>query len=137
MPAVTFDPNEFKRIYPQFSAGASCPAHADEQLQFAFDIACLVVDNSERSSIPFDPPAVTARKTILYLLVCHLCELRIRGGGVVGSMTNAAEGSVSAGFTAPTNPNAQWFNQTQCGATAWQLLSGFMLGGRLFNGCFR
>ena len=131
MAAVVFDPNEFREINPQFAD------FSDAQLQFAFDVACLVVDNSERSVVPYNPPGVTTRKTILYLLVCHLCELKIRGGGIVGTMTNAAEGSVSAGFAAPTNPNAQWFNQTQCGATAWQLLSGFMLGGRLYNGCFR
>lgn len=137
MAAVLFDPDEFREIYPQFASGASAPAFSDAQLAHAFDVACLVVDNSERSRVPYNPPAVTARKVILYMLVCHLCTLAQRGGGIVGTMTNAAEGSVSAAFAAPTNPNAQWFNQTQCGATAWQLLSGFMLGGRLYTGCFR
>lgn len=131
MAVVAFDPNEFRAANPQFVE------YMDEQLQFAFDVACLVVDNSGRSKVPYSPPKVTARKTILYLLVCHLCELNIRGGGTVGTMTSASEGSVSASFAAPTNPNAQWFNQTQCGATAWQLLMPYLLGGRLYNGCFR
>jgi len=131
MAGVAFDPDEFRGGNPQFAD------FADAQLQFAFDAACLVVDNSGRSKVPYNPPKVIARKTILYLLICHLCELNIRGGGTVGIMTNASEGSVSAGFAAPTNPNAQWFDQTQCGATAWQLLMPYLLGGRLYNGRFR
>lgn len=131
MAVVVFDSAEFKAINPQFAD------FTDAQLQFAFDVACLVADNTERSRIPYSPPADNTRKTILYLLVCHLCELAIRGGGFVGNMTSAAEGSVSVGIAAPTNPNAAWFNQTQCGATAWQLLLPYMLGGRLYNGCFR
>lgn len=131
MAVVIFDPREFKAIRPQF---ADVP---DAQLDYAFDMACEIVDNSERSRVPYNPPAVKTRKVILYALVCHLTELSQRGGGVVGIMTNAAEGSVSAGFSVPTDPSAEWWNQTQCGATAWQLLQGYMMGGRLYNGCFR
>ena len=131
MAVVTFDPEEFREIHPQLADFTTT------WLRFAFDVACLVADNSERSRIPYNPPSVTSRKTVLYLLVCHLCELSLRGGGVVGSLTSASEGSVSAGFSPPADPGAGWFNQTQCGATAWQLLSGCLPGGRLYNGCFR
>ncbi|MDR0339546.1 MAG: DUF4054 domain-containing protein [Desulfovibrio sp.] len=127
MPAVVFDPEEFREINPQF---ADIP---DRQLYFAFDVACVVVDNSGRSKVPYNPPKVTTRRTILYLLVCHLCELKLRGN-VVGNVVSATEGSVSASFAAPTSPNAGWYNQTQCGATAWKLLSGYAVGGRLYTG---
>lgn len=131
MAAVVFDPNEFRELKPQFAD------FTDAQLNNAFDIACEIVDNSERSKVPYNPPAVKTRKIILYALVCHLCELEKRGGGIVGTMTSASEGSVSASFAALNRKNAEWYDQTECGATAWQLLSGFMLGGRLYNGCFR
>ena len=131
MPAVEFNPVEFKAIYPQFAD------FDDTRLNYFFSVACVLVDNSERSRVPYNPPSDETRKIILYALVCHLGELAIRGGGLVGSLANAAEGSVSTGFTVPTNPNAAWYNQTQCGATAWQLMQPFILGGRAYNGCFR
>ena len=130
MAVVAFNPEEFKGLYPQLAD------FTDAQLQNYFDVACLVVNNTERSMVPYNPPGVTTRKTILYLLVCHQCELSLRRG-VVGILTSVSQGSVSAGFAAPTNPGAEWFNQSQCGATAWQILQGFMHGGRLYNGCFR
>lgn len=131
MAVVTFDHAEFKEIYPQFAN------FSDERLTFYFDMACVLVDNTERSRIPYNPPEVNTRKIILYALVCHFAELFLRGGGVVGALTSATEGSVSTGFSMPVNPNSAWYNQTQCGAFAYQLLLQFMLGGRAYRGCFR
>ena len=131
MAAVSFDLEEFRQIYPQFAA------IGDAQLENAFAVACLVVDNSERSPVPYNPPAVTTRKTVLYLLVCHLSTLEQRGGGTVGGLASASQGSVSASFKGIDSAGGEWFNQTQYGATAWQLLSGLIPGGRLYNGCFR
>ena len=133
MAIVVFDAAEFLGIYPEFSE-----KFTEARLRFAFEVACQVADNTERSRIPYHPPETTTRKTILYLLVCHICALYRRGTEAVGTMNSAAEGSVNLGFaTLPPLIGAQWFSQTQCGLTAWQLLSGFTLGGRLFNGCFR
>lgn len=131
MAVVSFDVSEFRDVYPQFSD------FTDAQLEHAFNVATLVLRNTERSHVPYNPPEVMDRKTLLYLLVCHLCELAIRGNGIVGSVTNATEGSVSAGFSVPQNPKAAWFQQTQCGATAWQILLGYVIGGKLYRGCFR
>ena len=131
MPAVEFDVNEFRVIYPQFAD------ITDAQLNYFFEAATILVDNSGRSKVPYNPPDVTTRKTILYALVCHLATLSLRGGGVVGTLSNAAEGSVSTGFAVPQNPNAAWYNQTQCGAFAYQLMVPFIVGGRSYNGCFR
>ena len=107
-------------------------------MNFAFDVACQVLDNSEQGKVPYNPPAITARKIILYLLLGHLCELKTRGDGIVGNMSSASQGSVSAAFSAPSNPgggaNACWFKQTQCGATAWQLLSSYVNGGKIYRG---
>lgn len=131
MAVVVFNPVEFKQVYPQYAD------FADEQLQYYFDLCTILVNNTERSKIPYNPPENNTRKLILYALVCHLCELSLRGGGIVGSLSNATEGSVSAGFTAlASNPSGAWYNQTQCGALAYQLLSAFSLGGRAYNGCF-
>ena len=131
MSAVTIDITEFRGIFPQFAE------ISDEQLNYFFDAATILVDNSDHSKVPFNPPDVTIRKTILYALVCHLCTLSSRGGGVVGTLSNAGEGSVSTGFTVPQIPNAEWYTQTQCGATAYQLMKQFIAGGRAYNGCFR
>lgn len=132
MPAVEFSPVEFKDIYPQFGD------FADARLEFFFDGACVLVNNSEKSIVPYDPPKDRTRKIILYALVCHACILEARGGGVVGALTSAAEGSVSSGFAPLNGPAAAaWYQQTQCGATAWQMLTPFMLGGRGYYGCFR
>lgn len=130
MAVVIFDPEDFREIYPQFVD------FTDAQLNYAFQVASLVVDNTEGSLIPYNPPADERRKVILYLLVCHLCGLQARGDGIVGNIASATEGSVSSSFSVPTNASAQWYNQTQCGATAWQLMAPFTLGGRYYDGCF-
>jgi hypothetical protein len=129
MPVVVFDPVEFRNLKPQFAD------LSDAQLDYAFDLACEVVSNSESSLVPYDPQAgVKTRKILLYALVCHFCELRTRGD-FVGTMTSAGEGSVNASFSLPpvTDANAAWYMQTQCGATAWMLMRRYVLGGRLYN----
>lgn len=131
MAIVVFDPDEFRELYPQFAD------LTDIQLEFYFEQATAIIDNTECSKVPYDPPRNNLRKLILYALVCHLAELALRGGGATGPMTNASEGSVSAGFATYSRQNGWWFNQTQCGATAYQLMLKFMVGGRLYRGCFR
>ena len=132
MPVVSFDQEEFKAIYPQFAD------FTEQRLRFFFEAACQIVDNTERSRVPYDPDrGVTARKVLLYLLVCHLGELSIRGDGVAGQVSSVSEGSVSVSFGASQSQNAQWYEQTQCGATAWKMMLGYVIGGRLYNGCFR
>ena len=96
MPIVVFDPTEFRQRRPQLES------LSDAQLLAAFDTACLILDNSERSPVPYAPDAgVLDRKTLLDLLVCHLATLALRGGGAVGALSSATEGSVSASFRPP------------------------------------
>ena len=134
MPIVAFDPREFRTKYPEYRQFRE---FSETRLEHFFEIACGLVSNTKRSVVSYNPPEDVARKTILYLLVAHQCELSRRGGGVVGAITNTSQGSTSAGFSASTNRDAEWFNQTQHGATAYQMLLPYALGGRLFHGCIR
>ena len=132
MPIVVFDPTEFRQRRPQLES------LSDAQLLAAFDTACLILDNSERSPVPYAPDAgVLDRKTLLDLLVCHLATLALRGGGAVGALSSATEGSVSASFQAPTVAGADWFCQTPCGFADWQAVAGYRFGGRWYAGSFR
>ena len=130
MPAVIFNPEEFREINPRF---ADIP---DAQLEFAFALACELTGNSEGSVVPYDPPEVATREILLYALVCHFCELWERGGGITGALIGATQGSVSASFAplAAGGADAAWYMQTECGATAWLLLKRHALGGRLYQG---
>ncbi|MEG2172370.1 MAG: DUF4054 domain-containing protein [Desulfovibrionaceae bacterium] len=130
MAAVVLDIPTFRGIYPQFEA------LSDAQVNNAFNVACLLLDNTDVSIVPYVPGVNTEREVLLYLLTCHLCELALRASGVVGTITAAAQGSVNASFTMPPVPNAQWFSQTQCGLTYWQATLKFRQGryyGKLCN----
>ena len=131
--AVVFDPEEFRRVKPQFADTT------DDALEYNFMLACELVENGPGSPVPYDPPAVMTRKLLLYALVCHFCTLQQRGGGIVGAVNSAVQGSVHASFTPlpATKTNEAWYTQTECGATAWLILQKYMLGGRLYTGCFR
>jgi hypothetical protein len=130
MAIVEFDTAKFKEYYPQYSS------LTDAQLNYAFRVASLIVNNTLYSKIPYDPTSgIYDRETLLYLLVCHLCELSLRGTDAVGSVASATEGSVSVSFSVPASADAGWYSQTQCGITAYQILSGMAVGGIYYDGC--
>lgn len=90
-----------------------------------FNAACLLLDNTENSKVN----DLTARKTLLYMLVCHIATLQQRGTGMVGLLTSATEGKVSVGLQAYTsNPN--WYSQTQCGSMFWLATAKYRVGMR-------
>lgn len=129
MAVVEFDPTEFRDSYPKFNETLL----TDGQLREAFSVACLMLDNSDRSPVPYDPvKGVMVRKTLLYLLVCHLATLAVWPLGQSGPQSNATQGSVSIGFAIPAWQNAHYFNQTICGQTFWQAVQRFLGGGRYF-----
>lgn len=129
MAIVKFDAAEWFDVYPEFRGKLS-----DAQLNFAFQTACLIIDNTDMSPIPYDPAkGVETRKILLWLLMCHLATLALRPLGQAGTLTQATEGTVSAGFTLPQSPNGDYFNQTPCGQTLWQYLRRFSLGGRYYD----
>lgn len=132
MAIVKFDEEfigQFREGYPQFSAVS------DGQLRMAFRTAALIINNTDRSLIPYDPDAgVLDRETVMLMLCCHELTLAARGDGAVGQVTAAHEGSVSTGFTQPKNlQDAGWFGQTQCGLAAYQIIQGRLVGGRYYG----
>jgi hypothetical protein len=128
MASVIFDPQAFRQRYPQ-QAG-----YSDEQLSTYFQLAAEFVNNGPRSRIPYKPPEVNTREILLYLLVCHFCQLDQRGG-VVGNLSSAGEGSVNLSFSPPplSNASAAWYGQTPCGYTAYMMFMRYALGGKIFR----
>ena len=119
--------DEWRKLYPQY------PGVGDIQLDFLWEIACALVGNTASSRIPYDPPRSQRRKIILYATLCHLAYLQTRGD-LVGNLTSATEGSVNAGFSYQVKDNSRWWDQSQCGAMAWQLLGPFRRGGMYVRG---
>ncbi|WP_145536893.1 DUF4054 domain-containing protein [Yersinia alsatica] len=126
MAVVTFDSDEFLGIYPRF-AGVLTPV----QLQNAFDTACLMLDNTEGSIVPYDPGnGIKNRKTLLYMLTCHLASVALWGNGQAGPVAGASEGSVSVSFAVPDVTNASWYKLTPCGQAYFQAIKKYLVGGR-------
>ncbi len=120
---VTFDAEKFKTMYPRFKN------MADETLELYFQIACQICDNTETSIVK----DLKERELLLYVLTCHIATLQARGSDIVGPLTSASEGGVSASFGALNNQN--WYNQTQCGAIYWQMTAKYRMGPRYYAGC--
>ena len=131
MATVVFDPAEWLALHPQFT-----DKFTDIQLQHLFELACLLLDNSNNSPVPYDPvQGVTARKTLLGMLVCHLAALALRPADQAGPVASASEGSVSVNFQLPDRLNGQWYQQTPCGQAYWQAIRKYLVGGRYYPAC--
>lgn len=126
---VPWDEDSFLVRNPQFVGKLT-----SAQLLQAWDIACLIQRNDAKSMIPYAPEkGVYTRRTILYLLTCHLATLALRPYDQAGPVSSATEGSVSVSFSVPTDLDKYYFLQTPCGATYWQLIKQFAYGGYYFN----
>jgi Protein of unknown function (DUF4054) len=118
---VTFDPAEFKTLYPAFVTVA------DDALELNFLAAEMFVNNTCCSRVV----NAVLRERLLNLLVAHITQLLngINGlppAGIVGVVTDATEGSVSVGTTLGNIPfTAVYFAQTQYGLMFWQLTAPF------------
>jgi hypothetical protein len=117
MPSVKFSPEQFRLGRPEFGS------LEDEALNRMFGEAALMVGNGDGSAIPYDPPDVTDREIILYLIVCHLASLEKRAAdGGAGFLASASEGSVSVSFTQLQGTRGEaWWNLTPCGQTYLKL----------------
>lgn len=118
MPAVVFDPAAFKARYPEFAAVA------DATLAACFTEAGLYLSNADNSPVQ----NLTRRATLFNMLTAHVAYLGglLSADGMprpVGRVSQASEGSVSAGFEYLTPGTAAWFTQTQYGAAFWQATS--------------
>ena len=115
---VDFDVNDFKLYHRGMEEVPK------EELQALFKSACLLLNNTLNSIVT----DLEERKLLLYLLVCHLYQLAERGGEMVGQMTGASQGKVSISITGIANAN--WYQQTQCGALFWQATAKYRRGVR-------
>lgn len=118
MPSVVFDPVAFKVRYPEFAAVA------DVVLGACFNEAGLYLSNANNSPVQ----NVTRRALLLNMLTAHIAFVggKLAADGTprpVGRLSQAGEGSVSASFEGPPPGSAQWFQQSQYGASFWQATS--------------
>ena len=118
MAAVVFDPTAFKARYPEFAAVP------DATLTACFMEAGLYLSNADNSPVQ----NLTRRATLFNMLTAHVAYLGglLSADGMprpVGRVSQASEGSVSAAFEGPPPGSAQWFQQSQYGASFWQATS--------------
>lgn len=126
---VVFEPELFRAEHPKFTEALV----SDAQLFGFFKTACEYIDNTETSSIPYDPDkGVFTRERMLYLVVCHLATLSLWPLGAGGPMSNASEGSVSVGYSTMSWTSGQFWNQTPCGQEVWLLIQRLCAGGRYY-----
>jgi hypothetical protein len=123
---VAFDPEWFAALFPEFASVAT------PRVQLAFTTAGTLCDNTPASVITdWSPKGV--RASCLAYLTAHVLALAGLGAGndsrsgLVGRIASASQGSVSVSVDMPANPNGAWFNQTQYGATYWQMTAPFRL----------
>ena len=134
MAAVVWDESAWRAVYPQFDEGQPWYC-TSAQLSGLWQIAVTLVDNSDQAAIPYEPSkGVYTRQILLWALMCHLATLAWQGRqGQYGMLTNATEGSVTAGFQLPQLPvqgvTGAWYGLTPCGLMAWTLLRRYALGG--------
>lgn len=118
---VVFDPAEFKTMNPQFEG------MSDEQLQTFFNGACLLLDNTPSSMVK----DLTERKTLLYMLTCHIATMKEKGDMGAGIITSASQGKVSVSMQ--PFQNANWYMLSPCGLMYWQATAKYRVGIR-YNG---
>lgn len=96
----------------------------------AFNIAQQFVNNTIATAVQ----DANLRQTLLYLLTAHVVALSPTGGvngqapsGLVGRISDASEGSVSAGteYSSTITNSQAYFVQTQYGAQYWALIAQF------------
>lgn len=114
---VTFDPDAFTTQYPAFVKVTS-PA-----LQNNFNLATIQLNNSWCSVVQDEP----TREMLLYLLTAHITALLngVNGKGptgIVGRISSATEGSVTASIDYLLNPTEaeSYYTQTPWGAQYWR-----------------
>jgi len=108
--SVTFDYSAWVARYPEFSSVLESTA------AMYFSEATLYCDNSGQSRVTDE----SVRSVLLNMLTAHIAFIAARDAGVVGRISSASEGSVSASFSGPTPGTGEWFLQSKYGAAFWQ-----------------
>lgn len=133
MANVTFNIEEFRSMYPQFSSDKI----SDDVLNALYLVAVDIVgDTDENSFAPYDPEnGIKERKILLYTATCHLATMHLWPDGQSGRIASASEGSVSTSFDL-IKPNggytAQYWTQTKCGQLFWLIFQKYTKGGRFY-----
>ena len=120
--AVTFDYAKWVARYPEF-AGVLEPAAQDY-----FDEATIYLRNDGGGPVP----TAALQLLLLNMLTAHIAKIYatvngIAPSGLVGAITNAAEGSVNVAVkVADVVPGTMaWFAQTPYGLSFWQATASF------------
>ena len=116
MAVVVFDPAAFKARYKEF---ASCD---DALLSDYFEESMDILNNTDSSIVR----SVDERRRLLWYLTAHKAELGGNGmpgsgHGMVGRISSATQGSVSATseYAMPKTLTASWYLQTKYGTDYW------------------
>jgi hypothetical protein len=114
--AVVFDYSAWVAAFPQF---ATNPGQTNV-VNVVLPIAEIYCRNDGGGPVS----TAATQTTLLNLMVAHVCQLLYgpngnNPGGIVGRVTNAAEGSVNVATEFPASQAAAWYLQTQFGATFW------------------
>lgn len=114
MSVVVFNYAQWVARYPEF-AGVS-----EEMAGFYFTEATLYLNNTDASIVQDE----ATRALLLNMLVAHIAKLNatiagIPPSGLVGRVSNAAEGSVSVATQMAVPGSAEWYAQTTYGIAFW------------------
>ena len=117
--SVVFLYREFSSMFPEVQT-------SEQQASSYFWIAEGIVNNTQCSFVK----CPCERKRLLYLLTAHILTLTKRGGGNVGTLAGAHEGSVGVNYSTASidKLGAGWFGQTQYGLLFWQLAAKYLSG---------
>lgn len=122
MAVVAFDPAAFKARYKGFAS------IDDGLLQQYFEESTDIVNNTNTSIVR----DIELRRRLLWYLVAHKAVLggggdADSGQGMVGRISSATEGSVSATseFVSPKTGTAAWYFQTKYGTDYWTASAKF------------
>lgn len=130
MAVYIFDEGDFRDRFPELDQLNLTSG----QLEMAFDVASLLIDNTESSIIPYDPEnGVNVRKTIILLAMAHIGERDGWSAGQTGALASASQGSVSTSFAAAQGTD-DWWASTKYGQLVLRLLTPYVIGGRFFQG---
>lgn len=116
---VVFSYADWIARYPEFTATVTEP-----MAQGDFDEACLILDNTACSIVPYAPnatPSVTTRKTLLNMLTAHIAAINAATNPLVGRIESAAEGTVNVTVKLEGDVATRaWFSQTKYGLSFYQ-----------------
>jgi len=120
---VTFDYAAWKARYPTLAEFT--PETVAVEM---FNEATLYCDNTDRSRVPYAPPTVTTRATLLNMLVAHIAALGDPArAGIVGRISSAGQGGVNVSTELQAPGTAAWFAQTQYGLNFWQASAAYRM----------